>query len=607
MERNVLMIPLVLSSVVSLCILGYAWGRRRDSPAAGSLCAASAISALWTAAYAVDIGLQGGALKEFLVRFRLVCGMWLSAAWLGMVMRHAGYRVTPALWVLVCALPAASLLALWPGDGNFRAWFLHGCRPGPPGGAFPTLACQAGQGVRVCFAYGFAAFLISTVLILRSVRHARPLFRLQSLVLLLGISLPLAANGLVLQFGIAPWQGCSEAYMPAPFLLVATSLFLAWAVLRYRFADLTPVAWERVMESIGTGVLVADHRDRVVDMNPAAERMLGAEAARVLGRPVEALQPLAFLREPPRPEQGPGGGLRRELRLDGGVEPARVVEVSVTPLRDRRGKRLGRIAILHDVSERKEAERRLREAGADLEVRVRERAAELGRANEALRVSNESIRALSARLERIREEERTVVAREIHDELGQALTGLKMDLGWLRKHLPSVPPDLRARVESMEILADDTIRSVRRIASELRPLILDDLGLAPAVEWLVRDFEKRTGIRCELACPADAEIGGGAATGVFRILQEALTNVGRHAQARGVFVELRADRRRLALEVRDDGRGISEEEAAGQGSLGLLGMRERAALLGGRFRVSGTPGQGTAVTVEIPLSKEEGS
>jgi PAS domain S-box-containing protein len=222
------------------------------------------------------------------------------------------------------------------------------------------------------------------------------------------------------------------------------------------------------------------------------------------------------------------------------------------------------------------------------------------RHEEELNQSFDQLRALTARLQGIREEERKRVAREIHDELGQALTAIKLDLASLVRELP-VDQAQEIKAESILSLVDQTIQVVRRISTELRPGILDDLGLVAAIEWAAEEFQARTGTKCRVDVPEDDIIvGQERATAIFRILQETLTNIARHASATQVDISLNMDDGDVALEVRDNGCGISEEHLTNRKSLGMLGMRERAHLLGGKLRVSGTPGVGTIVRVRIP-------
>jgi signal transduction histidine kinase len=231
--------------------------------------------------------------------------------------------------------------------------------------------------------------------------------------------------------------------------------------------------------------------------------------------------------------------------------------------------------------------------------------AERKKAEASLRVSQESLRALTARLQSIREEEGTRISREIHDELGQSLTGLKMDLTWLSRRLPAEQKPLDQKIKSMFGLIDDTIRAVRRIASRLRPEALDQLGLVAAIGWQARDFQMRTGIRCKVTLPAEAlTVDQEKSTAVFRIFQELLTNVARHANATRVKAML-SDRDTLCLTVEDNGRGIKDIEHESPTSLGLLGLRERVLAFGGTIELQGEPGKGTRVSVSIPMTSQQ--
>lgn len=223
-----------------------------------------------------------------------------------------------------------------------------------------------------------------------------------------------------------------------------------------------------------------------------------------------------------------------------------------------------------------------------------------------LKNSREQLRRLSAHLQSAREEERTRIAREIHDELGQALTGLKMDLSWLDKKLKGSENDktgIISKLESMGNLVDGTIKTVRKISSELRPGVLDYLGLAAAIEWQAQDFQNRTGIVCSIdSGAADFDLDQNSSTAVFRIFQETLTNVARHSKATQVNIKMDIEEENFVLEISDNGRGITESEIYNNKSLGLLGMRERANLIGGDFHIKGTS-TGTVVSVIIPYNQ----
>ena len=234
-------------------------------------------------------------------------------------------------------------------------------------------------------------------------------------------------------------------------------------------------------------------------------------------------------------------------------------------------------------------------------MREKKERSERHHAEDELRKSHEQLRALSVYLQYVREEERIRIAREVHDELGQALTGLKLKLIWLTSRLPKNSKALRDQARSMSTHINQIIHAVRRISTELRPGVLDTAGLVAAIEWQAHEFEQQTGIRCRMHSDlADTISDQDLNTAFFRIFQETLTNVIRHAKATRVEVKLFEKEHALLLEVKDNGRGISDAQIHNTKSIGLLGIRERAALLGGEVQWQGQPGKGTTVTVRIP-------
>jgi PAS domain S-box-containing protein len=223
-----------------------------------------------------------------------------------------------------------------------------------------------------------------------------------------------------------------------------------------------------------------------------------------------------------------------------------------------------------------------------------------------LRASREQLRELSQFLESVREEERTKMAREIHDELGQILTALKIELSWLTRRLPQERESLLEKSEAMSELIDGAIMTVKRISSELRPGVLDDLGLADAIEWQTQEFGKLTDISVRFSArPENIVLDRDRSTAIFRVCQEALTNIARHANATRVSVSLRQGAERLSLKISDNGRGIEESQITDPRAFGLVGMRERARYWGGEVKVTRGPEKGTVVTVSIPVGKRE--
>jgi len=225
-------------------------------------------------------------------------------------------------------------------------------------------------------------------------------------------------------------------------------------------------------------------------------------------------------------------------------------------------------------------------------------------AEEELKRSQEELRNLAEYLQSVREKERTSIAREIHDELAQALTALKMDISWLSKKLPKDQKTLLEKTRAMTKLTDTTIKTVKRISTELRPGLLDDLGLAAAIEWQAEEFKNRTGITYKLTIdPEEITLDPDRSTAIFRIFQETLTNIARHAKATMVTASLKEKDDKLELRVRDNGKGITKEQISDPQSFGLMGIRERAKSWGGEVKISGRPGKGTTVIVRMPIRK----
>ena len=240
----------------------------------------------------------------------------------------------------------------------------------------------------------------------------------------------------------------------------------------------------------------------------------------------------------------------------------------------------------------------LKDINADLEDRVAQR-------TEAFKASRDQLRNLAKRLQVTREEERARVSREVHDVIGQILTGLKMDVSSLGRQLQRENNPAVVKIGEINGLLDEAIRSARKVATDLRPAVLDNFGLVAAVEWHVRDFETRSGIACAFNCAVEnVPLPGDDATAIFRLIQEALTNVARHSQATHVEVSLGVEHDLLTVQIRDDGKGITEQDQVGSRSLGLLGMRERVHLLQGKISFQGRPGIGTTVSVEIPIAAQ---
>jgi PAS domain S-box-containing protein len=384
----------------------------------------------------------------------------------------------------------------------------------------------------------------------------------------------------------APWV--VGAVLLGDLLLVGLSLLGGlWAVAVWGGrSEMSEARLAAIVESAMDGIITVDANQRVVQFNRAAEQMFGVRQEDAIGGPLERFIPQRFRAAHHRhvEEFGRTGTTSRRmgdaimlwaLRADGSEFP---IDASISQGGDP-GHHFYSV-ILRDVTRRKQYEDTMRQHAQEL-------------------------RELSARVQEAREEEKTRIARELHDELGQLLTALKMDLAWLRERLPAQERALAERAESMSALLDRTVSSSRRIASELRPLMLDDLGLADAMQWLVEDFGKRSGIRLELRAAhgqALASLSKGAATAVYRAIQESLTNIARHSGAKNAWIVMAQENGTLHVEIEDDGRGIGAADMAKASSLGLKGMRERVAYYGGSLEVGPAPRGGTRLRLRVPLS-----
>jgi signal transduction histidine kinase len=273
-----------------------------------------------------------------------------------------------------------------------------------------------------------------------------------------------------------------------------------------------------------------------------------------------------------------------------------------------------------ETAERRQAEEQISCLNAELEQRVMQRTEQLLQANqqyqlvlaaqkqteEELLNSQQQLRNLSRHLQAVREEERTLIAREIHDELGQSLTALKMDVSWLGNKLPAGSDHLQEKIAGMLTYIDETIKTVQRISAELRPGILDDLGCMAAVEWLAQEFQQRTGISCEVSGNYNCDkLDRSRATSLFRIIQEALTNICRHAEATQARVSLEEDGTTLHVSIIDNGKGINETLISNPMSLGLIGMRERVRLFCGDLHIGRLAEGGTSVCVSFPFERRK--
>jgi PAS domain S-box-containing protein len=401
-----------------------------------------------------------------------------------------------------------------------------------------------------------------------------------------------AALGALLFANLFAFAGGSESLWVISSVLIADMLAVGLGIaiaarevmLAERRSGASQARLDAIVDSAMDAIVTVDAAQNVVLFNRAAEQIFGVRREEAIGAPLDRFLPQrhrAAHRDHIEQFGHTGVSSRRmgdtttlwALRADGTEFP---IEASISqagvPGQD------FYTVILRDVTLRKKAQ-------------------------DALQAQKEELRRLSAQVVEAREEEKTRIARELHDELGQLLTALKMDLAWLRERLPPGDTDAAERAERMGRVLDQTVGSTRRISADLRPLMLDDLGLAEAANWLVGDFASRSGVQCEIRMTGNGELEGidkSVATAIYRALQESLTNIARHAGARQAWVSVGADNGEIFFEVEDDGRGIAPADLAKTRSLGLKGMRERVDYLGGSIEVTRAPRGGTRVRVRLP-------
>ncbi|HZM35887.1 MAG TPA: PAS domain-containing sensor histidine kinase [Burkholderiales bacterium] len=353
-----------------------------------------------------------------------------------------------------------------------------------------------------------------------------------------------------------------------------------------RTIDAAQARLAAIIDSAMDAMVTVDEEQKIVLFNRAAEQVFAVRREDVIGTGLERLLPARFR-----------AAHRGHIEAFGrtGVTSRRMGDVTTLWALRAHGENEEEFPIEASISQAMEGgERYYTVILRDITLRKR--------AEDELRRQQQELRELSARVLEAREDEKTRIARELHDELGQLLTALKMDLGWLRERLPD--PELAEKARDMGELLDKTVSSTRRISQDLRPLMLDDLGLADAAQWLVEDFAKRSGVTCDIRTPEEADFSGlskTVSTAAYRALQESLTNIGRHSGAKSAWILLEMDEDGLHIEVEDDGRGIAPEDLTKARSTGLRGMRERMTHVGGTLEIARAPRGGTRLRLRVPL------
>jgi PAS domain S-box-containing protein len=348
--------------------------------------------------------------------------------------------------------------------------------------------------------------------------------------------------------------------------------------------------FRQFFEHIPEYAFIVTTEGKIIDVNPAALAAMGYNKNELVGKPLTSIytpETHSKMRRLFAQWQRTGMIRDEEMVIVTKQGKRRTVLLNVGAVRNNIGKILHSTSVQTDITDRKRAQEELQQKTVELETMY------------------EELKKFSEHLHEVREEERTGIAQELHDELGQALTALRMDISWIKKHPETNTAELTFKTDKMIHSIDTIIKKVQRISSDLRPGILDDLGLIPAVEWQCTEFQKQYGVKCSFTHEGSDLCGKPYATVLFRVLQESLTNIARHARAKNVYVKLRTDKTQTQMTISDNGRGIKQERIDARSAFGISCMRQRVSSLGGTFEIESAKRKGTTVRVTVPCGGDD--
>jgi signal transduction histidine kinase len=542
------------ATLVFVVLAAYVW-RRRSGSAGAALALVLVAVLLWAGAYAAELGATGLSAKRTWGDFKYVGICLLPPAWVAFAALFSGHgqwvnRRTLAL-LAVEPLLVLALLANAATHDLIR-WY-------PPSAvADPAAVARPGPLFWPHLAYCSLVLWVSLGLMLAALLRASSVYRKVSLILIASLVAPYVLN-LLYNFEIGPFGRVDFT----PFAFTVSCLVLVWGLFRFRLLGISPVARGLVFETITDAVVVLDPLRRIVDANPAAERVLGVPLVDATGRPLDELLPEAE-------------GLPESLAVsrDGAT---RRYELTGVPMPDREGAPIGWLVVLRDVTERHRTQRHLRRL-------------------------DEQRRFLLERLVTSQEEERRQLASDIHDDAIQAMVAVTLELQVLGGRLRD--PAAHQLLERLKVTATDSVGRLRQLVFELHPPLLDQVGLAAALEQYARRASELAGFTVQVSNEVRAELPAELRVLAYRIVQEALANVRAHAKASRVAIRLEEADGGVLVRVSDDGVGFLPgvvERQQRRGHLGLVSMREQAAMAGGWCRVSSAPGMGTTVELWLPL------
>jgi signal transduction histidine kinase len=542
------------ATLVFVGLAAYVW-RRRSGSAGAALTLVLVAVLLWAAAYAAELGATELAVKQRWGDFKYVGICLLPPAWFAFAALFSGRGawVNRRNLVLLAVEPALVLALLANRATHDLIRFYPASAVGDQGAV-----AQPGPLFWPHLAYSSLVLWVSLGLMVTALLRASSVYRKVSLILIASLIAPYVLN-LLYNFDIGPFGRVDLT----PFAFTASCLVLVWGLFRFRLLGISPVARGLVFETITDAVVVLDPLRRVVDANPAAERVLGVPLADATGRPLDEVLPEAR-------------GLPEELAVSRGGATRRY-ELTGVPMPDRQGAPIGWLVVLRDVTERHRTQRHLRRL-------------------------DEQRRFLLERLVTSQEEERRQLASDIHDDAIQAMVAVTLELQVLGGRLRD--PAAHKLLERLKATATDSVGRLRQLVFELHPPLLDQVGLAAALEQYARRASELAGFSVQVSNEVRGELPAEVRVLAYRIVQEALANVRAHAKAGRVAIRLEEADGGVLVRVSDDGVGFLPgvvERQQRRGHLGLVSMREQAAVAGGWCRVSSAPGMGTTVELWLPL------
>jgi len=545
----------IAATVVFVGLAAYVW-RRRSGSAGAALALVLVAVLLWAGAYAAELGATELAVKQRWGDFKYVGICLLPPAWFAFAALFSGrgHWVSRRNLVLLTVEPVLVLALLANGATHDLVRYYPASAAGDQGAV-----ARPGPLFWPHLAYSSLVLWVSLGLMVVALLRASSVYRKVSLILIASLVAPYVLN-LLYNFDVGPFGRVDLT----PFAFTASCLVLVWGLFRFRLLGISPVARGVVFETITDAVVVLDPLRRVVDANPAAERVLGVPLADATGRPLDEVLPEA-------------AGLPEDLAVSrGGV--TRRCELTGVPMPDREGAPIGWLVVLRDVTERHRTQRRLRRL-------------------------DEQRRFLLERLVTSQEEERRQLASDIHDDAIQAMVAVTLELQVLAGRLRD--PAAHELLERLKATATDSVGRLRQLVFELHPPLLDQVGLAAALEQYARRASELAGFSVQVSNEVRGELPAEVRVLAYRIVQEALANVRAHAKASRVAIRLEEADGGVLVRVSDDGVGFLPgvvERQQRRGHLGLVSMREQAAMAGGWCRVASAPGMGTTVELWLPGS-----